>query len=775
MAIKSPTKKNMKTKSKHLKTAALAATLILGGIGVVQALEADTNATTVAYWKLGGVNSIALSPSGNGILDLATNPGQGTIAGTISGVPLSVQDLWLQGPLAASPTFASTVPPASMFNANNYFSAGAASWDCGADEFSGSGGSLTCDNITYGNNFNGPDFTWEAYFKSDTTNAAVGSSDPAQFLIFDHHQSAYAFVSLNDNPGDTNNIGSIRFWSWNVAVFGIDCRITAAQNHGQRLDDGHWHYVAARFNTATETMDLLVVNQDGTSTETSTYITVPLNPGGSGSQGPVFIGCDEGQNEPFNGLINQMRYSNVSLPNSELMANASACNAPVFNNTSSTNAVAVGSDLNLSAASWPVQVLGGPLQYQWQLNGANVTGQTNISLNLFPATLASAGTYTLVASTPCGGITATSAPAVVTVAQAIPVTRWSFESVEDVTYPQATVDDSLPGVLPSQGYDLITFNDATPPPSIGGNGGISLTNIVPPTSMFIGGNTGGTNSFDPSFISTVNGVVFYPAGPDVFDFQGSFSLELFFKTYGDQSASGNMELICQGSDGGNTVRYSVVANQAGPGTVSFHINNYSVAPAGPSFEDTNAGIQTVTLTNKNYADGNWHYMLAQYDANNNKIVLSIANADGTGTNASTMLPSGYGPLPGTFEGNLFVGRYRYPLIDNPQTDPRTFIGAIDEVQVSSGLITPSSGQLGLLPGAAVVTPVITGISVSGSTVTVKFTGSAADAATAFTLIGSPTVRGTYAALSATITSLGGGHFQATITKSGNAEFYKVQR
>ncbi len=756
----------MKTKSKHLKTAALAATLILGGIGVVQASEADTNATTVAYWKLGGVDGIALSPSGNGILDLATNTGQGTIAGTVSGVPLSVQDLWFQGPLAASPTFAGTVPPSSMFNANNYFSAGADSWDCGADLFSGPGGSLVCDNLTYGNNFNGPDFTWEAYFKSDTTNAAVASSDPAQFLIFDHHQSAYAFVSLNDNLGDTNNIGSIRFWSWNVAVFGIDCRITAAQNHGQRLDDGQWHYVAARFNTATETMDLLVVNQDGTSTETSTYITVPLNPGGSGSQGPVFLGCDEGQNEAFNGLINQMRYSNASLPNSKLMANASSCTAPVFNNSAATNAVALGAVLNFSAASWPVQVQGGPLQFQWRKNGANVSGQTNLSISLFPASFASAGTYQLIASTPCGGVTATSAPVVVTVAQALPITRWGFNFTEAMTYPQATVDDLIPGL----GYDLITFNDAPNPSGIGGNGGIGLTNNVPPTNMFINGNNGGTNAFDASFIQSVNGVVFYPAGPDVFDFQGSFSLELFFRTYGDQSGSGTMSLLSQGSDGGNTVRYCLNLNQAGAGAVNFNINNYAVAPIGPSFEDTNAGIQSVSLSNQNYADGNWHYLLAQYDAGANKITVSVANPDGSGTNAITALPTGYSPLLGQFEGNLFVGRYRYPLNDGAQTDPRTFIGSIDEVQVSSGLISPSSGQLGYVAGP----PVITGISASGNTVAILFTGAPAALASSYSLVASPTVNGTYSAVSATVTSLGGGNFQATIAKSGAAQFYKVK-
>jgi len=757
----------MKANVRIKQTAALAAALFAGAAGVAFAQESDTNATTVAYWKLGAAATVPLSPSGSGILDLATNAGQGTIPGTVSGVPLSVQDLWFQGPVGGGQTYVTDVPPAGMFNGDNYFNAGTGSWDCGADLYSGAGGSLTCDNSTYGNNFNGPDFTWEIYFKSDTANDPTTGAQ-TQFLIFDHHQSAYAFLSLNDNAGDTNNIGSIRFWSWNVAVFGIDCRITAAQNHGHRLDDGQWHYAAMRFNTATETMDLLVVNQDGTSTETSTYITVPLNPGGSGSQGPVFLGTDEGQNEQFDGEINQIRYSNASLPNSQLMANAAACNAPAFNNTASTNTVAVGDVLSITPAAWPTQVLGGPLQYQWQLNGVNVPGKTNLVLSLFPVAANYAGTYQLVATTPCGGASAMSAPIVVNVVPKVPtpLARWAFNFTEAVTYPQATVDDVIPG----ESYDLITFNDAPNPSGIGGNGGIALTNVVPPVTMFINGNNGGTNAFDPSFIQNVNGVVFYPAGPDVFDFQTSFSLELFFRSYGDQSANGTMSLICQGTDGGNTVRYSVNLNQAGPGALNFKINNYAVPPAGPSWEDTNAGIQSVVVNNANYADGNWHYLLAQYNSTANTISLSVANQDGTGTNVTVALPAGYSPLPARFEGNLFVGRYRYPLNDGANTDPRTFIGSIDEVQVSSGLITPATGQLGYVP----VPPNITGISLSGGTVTIQFTGSPAAAASSYTLVGSPTLNGTFSALAANITSLGGGNFQATVTKSGAVEFYKIK-
>jgi len=751
-------------KMKNIKLAVLSAALVLSAGGAI-ALEADTNATTIAYWKLNAANTIALSPGGTGILDLATNTGQGITPPGTGLAPATVQDLWFQGAMAAAPTFTSSAPPSSMFNTSGYFSPAPASWNCGIDE-NGAGGTLTCDNLTYGNAFNGPDFTWECYFKSDTTNDPVTGTQ-SQFLIFDHHNSAYAFVNINDNANnDTNQIGSIRFWSWNVAVFGIDCRITAAQNYGHRMDDGHWHYVCARFNSTTETMDMLVVNDDGTSYETSTYITVPLNPGGSGSQGPLFLGCDEGQGQIFNGQLNQLRYSSVSLPNSQLMANASGCNAPVFNNTASTNTVAVGTPLILSAANWPVQVLGGPLQFQWQLNGANVSGQTNNSLNLYPVTFATAGTYQLLASTPCGGITATSAPMTVAVSQAIPLARWGFNFTEAVTYPQATVDD----LIPSESYDLITFNDAPNTSGIGANGGIALTNVVPPTSLFINGNNGSTNAFDASFISAVNGVVFYPAGPDVFDFQGDFSLELFFRSYGDQSGNGTMSLLCQGTDGGNTVRYSLNLNQAGPGAVNFKVNNMAVAPAGPSWEDTNSGIQSVTVNNQNYADGNWHYLLAQYDAVNNKISLSLANTDGTGTNATVALPGGYSPLPAKFEGNLFVGRYRYPLNDGANTDPRTFIGSIDEVQVTSGLITPSSGQLGYVAGP----PNITSIMVSGGTVTIKFTGAPAALASSYSLVSSTTVNGTYLPVSATVSSLGGGNFQATLAPSGATEFYRVK-
>ena len=747
----------MKTKIKHLNTVALAAALVL--VGVELAPAADTNATTVAYWQMGGAVTDANAAQGYSIPDLGTNVGQGTLTGVLP-------NLWVEGPNCANATFASDVPPSSLFNANHYFGAGLASWDVGADEYSSSGVEIECDNIAFGNLFDAPSFTEEVIFKTDYANdPTLGTVK--QTLVWNHQNSAYCHLQLNESAdGNTNNIGSLLFWGWNGDWPTV--RITAVQNGGQRLDDGHWHYAAARYNGATLTIDLLVVNEDGSMAESSAYLGKPLNPGGSGSQGPLIIGNDEGGNTPLDGRINQVRFSSVSLPVSQLLAKVASCATPVFASSPTTNGVAVGSFLDISPAFWPVQMEGGPLQLQWQCNGANVAGQTNLNFNMYPVSLAAAGTYQLIASTPCGGLSVTSAPVTVQVSPSIQLARWGFNFTEANTFPQATVDDLAANFL--NVYDLITLNNSPNISGIGGNGEIPLTSSVPPTTMFINGNNGGTNAFDCGYLGGNDGVVFYPLGPDVFDFRTSFSLELFFKTYGDQSANGPMELICQGTDGGNTFRYGVNLNQAAPGGISFGINNFAIAPVGPSYEDTNAGIQSVVLKNANYADGNWHYLLAQYNSISNTISLKAANTDGTGTNATVTLPTGYGPLTNYVEGNLFVGRMRYSMSD----DHRNFVGAIDEVQVSQGLVTPGSGQLGFLPGG-VITPQITGISVSGGTVTIKFTGSPADAASAFTLVGSSTVHGTYSALSANIASLGSGSFQATIATSGSAEFYRIKR
>jgi Concanavalin A-like lectin/glucanases superfamily/Laminin G domain len=733
------------------------------------------------YWKLGGLNTVAENPdSGKGFLDLATSVGQGTLTNaSYPAIPASVDNLWVLGGLGSSMTFVSTVPPVGMFNTNYPFTAGSGSWNSGADI--STGGEVTFQSDVYGADMNKNDggITMEAFFKS----TSPGSATSRQTIWFNQKGNAYDILQVSED-GDT---GSLLFWGYNGNF--VTVRITAADNGGHRFDDGLWHYATTRYDTNTMVMSLLVVNQDGSSFEKSQTLTANLLTYNGSLGGTIDFGRDEGANNIWDGLINQIRISDQALPNKELLATTPDCVAPVIFTSPQSTPAYYGETGHFTVSA------GGTLpQYQWRFNGTNLVGQTQGALNVFPVTAANAGNYDVLVSTACSGLTVTSSPAMLTVTPAVVnITRWRMESQVNPIggggnpISQAGINDDDTnanqgiffggnGPLCPATYDpLITFNDAPNPWGVGANGGVALTNTVPPTSMFINGNTGGSSSFDASFIAGVNGVVFFPQDGygDEFDFRSSFTLELFFKSYGDQSGAGPMELLCQGTDGGNTFRYGLNLNQAGPGALTFNINNLAIAPAGPSFEDTNAGVQSVVLSNVNYADGNWHYVLAKYDSIGNAISLTVGNQDGTGKNATVALPGGYSPLGGGNQGNMFVGRYRYPNTDGALTDPRTFIGAIDEVQVSEGLVTPSSGQLGKVP--SVVTPQITGISVSGGTVTIKFTGSSTDPASAFTLVGSPAVSGSYLGLSATITSLGSGNFQATIATSGATEFYRIKR
>ena len=150
-----------------------------------------------------------------------------------------------------------------------------------------------------------------------------------QTLIWNHQTSAYGELQLNESAAaNTNDIGSLLFWSWNVLTFPT-VRITASQNGGHRFDDGQWHYVACRWNHTTLTMDMVVVNQDGTTAESSSYLGAPLNPGNPAG-GNFIVGNDEGGGTPFLGEINQVRFSNASLIDVELLAKVSGCGAPGF-------------------------------------------------------------------------------------------------------------------------------------------------------------------------------------------------------------------------------------------------------------------------------------------------------------------------------------------------------------------------------------------------------------------------------------------------------------
>jgi hypothetical protein len=73
-------------------------------------------------------------------------------------------------------------------------------------------------------------------------------------------------------------------------------------------------------------------------------------------------------------------------------------------------------------------------------------------------------------------------------------------------------------------------------------------------------------------------------------------------------------------------------------------------------------------------------------------------------------------------------------------------------------------------------PIITNLRVAGGTATINFTGATSDSASAFTLLSSPVVSGTYSpAGAASITQVGSGQFQATAPTNGLVQFYRIRR
>jgi hypothetical protein len=186
-----------------------------------------------------------------------------------------------------------------------------------------------------------------------------------------------------------------------------------------------------------------------------------------------------------------------------------------------------------------------------------------------------------------------------------PVARWNM----------TPAGAHFPAVLDSIGADgghhLITFNAA-------GNT-YPTTFDVPPASLFGNGYTGGSYSFNAKAFAGMSGALFYPQDVygNVVSFLGGFSVELFFKTDGDRSTNGFMQLVMQGE---NFFRFGIIVNEPEPGNVRFAVH------------DDQGHVPPVDLTARNYADGEWHSLIAKYQPHvgaNGSFTLSIANTNGT--------------------------------------------------------------------------------------------------------------------------------------------------
>ncbi len=339
----------------------------------------------------------------------------------------------------------------------------------------------------------------------------------------------------------------------------------------------------------------------------------------------------------------------------------------------------------------------GASAYQWYFNGqplrtaTNIGSVTNSSLLISPSTVANIGSYYVVITNSAGSVT--SSVVTLTFTPAYPVAYWRMEA--QIVTPNLSGVPTFNGVADSatnngQGIyttgtllaaidDLITFNGLSGNP-------VTLSTNVPPPSMFVNGHNGGNFSYNAEIITNVDGALFFPQDQygDEMDFIGPFTIELFFKTDGNRGGAGMLQLISQGTDTGQIFRYGITFNESAAGGLRFKVANASLA-------QTNA----VDLTGSNYADGNWHYLQAVCDSAGGaggQLRLTIVNQDSSQASATNNLPAGFLPLPAGNNGNLFLGRNTYPM----NVNPATFLGFIDEVQITSGVV-PDNGRIGRVP------------------------------------------------------------------------------
>lgn len=189
-------------KINRMKTMMLSAAFVLSAIGVALAQEADTNLTTIAYWKMNQWSTNIPNGTGltHGIPDVATNVGQGVLTGNATAAPASEDDLYVWGQMETDIQFVNDVPPASMFNRG--FDGGGASWNSAHNL--AEGGQMFYPQDQFGNEFAGPSFTEEIIFKSAAQSAIK------QTLIWNHQSSAYAHIQLNED----GNTGDLTFWGY---------------------------------------------------------------------------------------------------------------------------------------------------------------------------------------------------------------------------------------------------------------------------------------------------------------------------------------------------------------------------------------------------------------------------------------------------------------------------------------------------------------------------------------------------------------------------------
>jgi hypothetical protein len=208
------------------------------------------------------------------------------------------------------------------------------------------------------------------------------------------------------SPGSWNPLayigsdGILRGWMYQGGNFAWTSGITV---------DTNWHHLALVYTTNTQTAYL-----DGS--QVATMNGTP-NPGasniiqiGNGYANTGILGISTTGNQPFSGLIDEVRFYNAVLSLTEI--NAIRRSPFLITNQPQNQSVCAGETTNLSLNT--LTTAGNTLTYQWTFNGTplsnggSVSGANTNNLQISNTQASNAGTYNCILSPGCNEATSTS-------------------------------------------------------------------------------------------------------------------------------------------------------------------------------------------------------------------------------------------------------------------------------------------------------------------------------------------------------------------------------
>ena len=396
--------------------------------------------------------------------------------------------------------------------------------------------------------------------------------------------------------------------------------------------------------------------------------------------------------------------------------------------------------------SFNTSVLGTtPIYLQWYKDGKIIANATNSTYAIASAALGDTGTYTLWAT----NAAATNS----TFATLVVISPVSYANVTNglvlhLTFDGNTADTSgngnngtastttppvfVPGIIGTQALEYVTHTDTE----------TTGSNVTSASHVYLG--TAGSGSPADLRFGTAT----------------SFSVSLWAKQPVG-SLFGDLPFIGNATNSDNNAGW-VMAPGYKTGGWEFSLND----GAGHSFNPNG----TVPLIN----DGNWHNFVMTVDR-----TAQLANTylDGVLASSTSILSLGSMDNGGAL---VVIGQDPTFLYTEPaQADVddmgvwRRVLTPLEVAQICSAGSTAGNSFNSVAPSNT--QPDITGISVSGSTVTIKFTAGASDPASAFTLFSSGTVNGTYGSAAGASVTGSAGSYTATVPANGAIQFYRIQR